>query len=212
MEEKNKAENRTGEENRAENRTGESKGEDVEVDDIQVELGGENVHIVNKLTDLKAQRDGEKRGITKRMAETGGERATGGKKCPFSGVTSGCGGLIPDRVRAQDSVDSTDSFDEKVEKGQVLPPGHPPVDIASLAPVGANTAPKKPMLDLRMFCPKFASEEVGNTGDRKDIYDDLGEPIDMDDFVKGFQEFLNKKKALEKKIRRVDDDSDEESD
>ena len=98
---------------------------------------------------------------TKGMTETEGERATGGKKCPFSGVTSGCGGLIPDRVMAQDSVDSTDSFDEKVEKGQGLPPGHPPVDIASLTPVGANTAPKNPMLDLRMFCPKFASEEGG---------------------------------------------------
>ena len=202
-EEKNRPESRTGEKNRAEN---------VEVDDIQVELGGENVHIFDDLTDLKAQGDGEKVGTTKGMTETEGEWATEGKKCPFSGVTSGCGGLIPDRVMAQDSVDSTDSFDEKVEKGQVLPPGHPPVDIASLTPVGANTAPKNPMLDLRMFCPKFASEEGGNTGDRKDIYDDLGEPIDMDDFVKGFQEFLNKKKALEKKIRRVDDDSDEESD
>ena len=210
--EKNRAENRTEEKSRAENRTEESRGEHVEVDDIQVELSGENVHIVDDLTDLKAREDREKRGTMKGTTEREKVRAAGEKKCPFSGVKSGCGGLIPDRFGAQDSVDSTDSFDEKVEKGQVLPPGHPPVDIASLAPVGANTAPKKPMLDLRMFCPKFASEEGGDTGNRKDIYDDLGEPIDMDDFVKGFQDFLNKKKTLEKKIRRVDADSDEESD
>ena len=206
--EKNRAESRTEEKSRAESITGEPKEDNVEVDDIQVELSGENVHIVDDLTDLKAQGDRETSGTTEGVTGT----EVGQKKCPFSGVTSGCGGLVPGRVREQDSVDSSDSFDEKVEKGQVLPPGHPPVDIASMAPVGANTAPKKPMLDMRMFCPKFASQEGGDAGDRKDTYDDFGEPIDMDDFVKGFQEFLAKKKALEKKVRRVDDDSDEESD
>ena len=179
------------EKNRTESGTPESKVEQkveghVDMDDIEVDLSGEKVLVVDDVTDLKGQ--GENRKKEGKME--GGEKA-----CPFSKTPK-------DRLKGQEPVESAD---EKPGPEKVLPPGHPPVDVAGFSD------PAKPMLDLRMFCPKFAGEGEAGGDPHKDTYDDLGKPIDMDEFVRGFQEFLNKKKALEKKINRVDSDSDEES-
>ena len=222
--------------NTAEKDKVEVESENVGVEDIEVELSGEKVHIIDDVTDLQAQGDKEKEGTNKEMkekdnkAEVKKEGSKKGKcpfsgasvsesttkegvkntesekkgKCPFSGVSSGFGGAAKSFI-GQDSIESNDSFDEKVEKGQVLPAGHPPVDLTSFTPVGANTAPKKPMMDLRMFCPKFASGE----GEEGDAYDEIGGPVDMDDFIKGFQDFLKKKRDLDKKIHHIESSSEE---
>ncbi len=238
--------NRSGSKGKADSGNGEEspdaavvdlKGEKVHViEDVETELKpskGKEGSPAEKATEEK---DKKNKDIKEKLSETDQDKisqilgeANASGKCPFSGaqggakvdkgpmsgVTSGFGGLL----KGQESVDSTDSFDEKVEKGQALPIGHPPVDFASMTPVGANAQPL-PMMDMRMFCPKFADlenkdpDESEDEEDRRyrETFDQYGMPINMDEFLKGFEEFMAKKKALEKKIHVVDSSSDEESD
>ncbi len=216
----------------------ETKGK--EKDTVEVELSGEKVHVVGDVTaelqaleksngeaeDEKAREDNMSEIRNKEKGRQQGKsitKAPDGKEilsfCPF-GVSSGIGRLRGETMATQDSIESTDSFDERLEKGQALPAGHPPVDIASLAPVGAN-AQARPMMDMRMFCPNFADQsksekgEIGDEDQKQEDDDDMpgcpfsGGQVDMDEFLKGFQDFLEKKKQLEKKVKHIDSSSED---